>query len=70
MSIPLARISNLLGKHVVVMVGNVCLVLSSLAFFVFSNEQLGTWLAIVPYLVVFGVGRGVWVSYLHYFIID
>jgi hypothetical protein len=35
---------------------------AGLAFLLFSNETLGTWGMIVPYLIIYGIGRGTWVS--------
>ena len=27
---------------------------------VFTDEQLGTWSMIVPFLIIYGIGRGTW----------
>ena len=40
--------------------GGLCLAFAGFAFFISSNETLGTWALIIPYLVVYGVGRGTW----------
>jgi Na+/melibiose symporter-like transporter len=61
MSIPLATLANLFGKKIVILSGNLALVASSLVFFLMPNDEMGTWLVILPYCIVFGIGRGVWV---------
>lgn len=59
-AIPCAWVANSYGKPVVVVVGGVCLALTGLSLFMFSNETLGTWSFIVPLLMIYGVGRGTW----------
>ena len=44
----------------VMSLGGCCLAFAGFALFIFSNESLGTWGRIVPYLVIYGVGRGTW----------
>lgn len=63
-SMPMAELADKFGKPYVILLGNVCLMLTGLLFFVASNETMGTWMCIVPYLIVFGAARGVWVSTL------
>eukprot|EP01036_Dinobryon_divergens_P027747 gene27747-36569_t len=60
MSIPLATLANLFGKKIVILSGNLALVATSLVFFLMPNDEMGTWLVILPYCIVFGIGRGVW----------
>lgn len=60
MGIPSAWAANHFGKPIVMVVGGVCLSLTGFLFFVLTNKQLGTWALIVPYLVVYGMGRGTW----------
>lgn len=40
--------------------GGLCLAFAGFALFLFSDEALGTWRLIIPYLVVYGIGRGTW----------
>ena len=40
--------------------GGLCLAFAGFALFILSNEALGTWQLIIPYLVVYGIGRGTW----------
>ena len=61
MSIPLATLANMFGKKTVILSGNVCLVASSLVFFLMPNDVMGTWMVMLPYCIIFGIGRGVWV---------
>ena len=62
MAIPSAWAANKFGKPLVMTVGGLCLAYTGFAFFVFSNDTLGTWAAIIPLLIVYGIGRGTWVS--------
>jgi hypothetical protein len=41
-------------------IGGFCLAYAGFALFVSSDDSLGTWKMIVPYLIVYGVGRGTW----------
>jgi hypothetical protein len=41
-------------------IGGFCLAYAGFALFVSSDDSLGTWKMIVPYLVIYGVGRGTW----------
>lgn len=40
--------------------GGLCLAYAGFALFVSSDEDLGTWGMIVPYLIIYGIGRGTW----------
>jgi hypothetical protein len=62
-SMPLGRLANSSGKGFVILVGNLCLMGVGLGLYLFTDEELGTWGRIVPYLITFGVARGVWVGY-------
>eukprot|EP01034_Spumella_vulgaris_P021875 gene21875-27950_t len=59
-ALPLGRVANTAGKSFVILIGNLCMIATGLLLYVFSDEQLGTWTLIVPYLCIFGVARGVW----------
>uniref|UniRef100_A0A7S0ST91 Major facilitator superfamily (MFS) profile domain-containing protein n=1 Tax=Chromulina nebulosa TaxID=96789 RepID=A0A7S0ST91_9STRA len=59
-SLPAAQAANILGKSIVISIGGVALVMSSFVFFLFSNAELGTWFAILPLLILYGIGRGIW----------
>ncbi len=61
-SIPASYLSNLYGKLVVVIVGGFCFAAAGFAFFLTSDESLGTWSYIIPLVVIYGIGRGVWES--------
>ena len=50
------------GKTGLMIVGGVCLAAAGMCVLALSNRQLGTWLVIIPYLVMYGIGRGIWVS--------
>jgi hypothetical protein len=41
-------------------IGGFCLAYAGFALFVSSDDSLGTWKMIVPYLIVYGAGRGTW----------
>jgi hypothetical protein len=51
-----------IGKHVPMMLGNVCFFVVAISFLVGSEKQLGTWTAVVPIYMVYGIGRGIWES--------
>lgn len=65
MAMPSAYLANMFGKASVMTLGGLCLIFPGFVFFFFSDSQLGTWALIVPYLIIYGIGRGTWVSY-HY----
>ena len=60
MALPSAWAANKFGKPVVMSLGGLCLAFAGFIFFVLSDEQLGTWTLIVPFLAVYGMGRGTW----------
>jgi hypothetical protein len=60
MAIPSAWAANRFGKPIVMTVGGMCLSFTGLALYLFSDSQLGTWILIIPYLILYGVGRGTW----------
>ena len=60
MAIPSAWLANKLGKSFVMVVGGSCLAFSGFIFFVLSDKTLGTWGVIIPFLVIYGMGRGTW----------
>ena len=62
MAIPAAWLANKVGKPVVMSVGGLCIAFAGFAFFIVSNETLGTWGMIIPFLVIYGMGRGTWVG--------
>lgn len=62
MAIPAAWAANKFGKPLVMTLGGLCMSFAGFAFFIASNETLGTWGVIVPYLIIYGMGRGTWVS--------
>jgi Na+/melibiose symporter-like transporter len=67
---PLANLSKKFGKGPIMFLGNVCLVFSGLVFFLVPNSVMGTWIFIIPYLLIFGIGRGIWVRLIFYFRCD
>ena len=67
-SFPISKIANEYGKNIVMSFGCICLILVGLLFHIFSDDELGTWILIIPFLIIFGIGRGIWVSSMHLFI--
>ena len=61
-AMPASWASNAWGKTPVMVLGGLCLSAAGGMLFMFTDEELGTWGLIVPYLIVYGVGRGTWVS--------
>jgi MFS family permease len=59
-AIPSAFLANKLGKPIVMTIGGVCLSFAGFVFFFLSDTQLGTWALIIPYLIIYGFGRGTW----------
>ena len=41
-------------------IGGICLAYAGFALFLSSDDNLGTWGMIVPYLIIYGIGRGTW----------
>lgn len=66
-AIPAAWAANTFGKPTVMTLGGVCLGFAGFMFFFLSDAELGTWGVIVPYLIVYGVGRGTWVRLISHF---
>jgi hypothetical protein len=61
-AVPSARLANYHGKQVMMVGGGLMFCLNALLIFFTTNRTLGTWAMIVPYLVIVGIGRGIWVS--------
>lgn len=59
-ALPAAWAANRMGKPIVMTVGSVCLTFTGLAFYMWPDEKLGTLGVILPYLVIYGLGRGIW----------
>lgn len=59
-AIPAVWFANRYGKEYVIFIGSLCLLFSGFAFFIVSDESLGTWSNIIPFLIVYGIGRGIW----------
>ena len=60
-AVPAGWAAQRFGKPVMMTIGAVGLMATGLAFFFFSDDQLGTWGMIIPYLIIYGIGRGTWV---------
>ena len=65
-AIPAGILANKFGKSVLMVTGGICFALAGFTFLVISADDLGTWTYIVPYLIIFGIGRGTWVSIFVY----
>jgi hypothetical protein len=50
------------GKAVNMSLGAIGLACTGLIVLGMSNESLGTWGAIIPYMIIYGIGRGFRVS--------
>ena len=59
-AIPAAWAAEKFGKSIVMTVGGLGLVLAGLTFLFFDNDVIGTWPLIIPYLIIYGIGRGTW----------
>jgi len=59
-AVPASWAANTLGKPLVMCLGGACLAFAGFALLIVSDERLGTWGLIVPYLIVYGIGRGTW----------
>jgi len=60
-AVPAGWVAKHYGKSVLMTVGGLCFMLCGAAFLPGSlGNDLGTWELIVPYLIMFGVGRGTW----------
>lgn len=57
---PFARLSRYYGKDTIIFVGNICMLLIGLILLVVTDEQLEHWTFMIPYLLIAGMGRGVW----------
>jgi hypothetical protein len=60
MGLPAAYLANNFGKPVVMVFGGICIFASGFIFYFITDEQLGTWGYIIPYLIMYGIGRGTW----------
>eukprot|EP01038_Epipyxis_sp_PR26KG_P005980 gene5980-8236_t len=60
MALPAAWAANVFGKGIVMVGGGLCLAFAGFVFFFLSDAVLGTWIIIIPYLIIYGVGRGTW----------
>lgn len=59
-SIPSAGMTAKVGKVIMMTIGSACFLLSGLGIVLFSDESLAHWATIIPYLLIFGIGRGIW----------
>jgi hypothetical protein len=59
-AIPAAWAAEKYGKQVVMTCGGLGLVCAGLSFLFLDNDQIGTWPVIIPYLIIYGIGRGTW----------
>ncbi|KAJ1440918.1 hypothetical protein B484DRAFT_128854 [Ochromonadaceae sp. CCMP2298] len=59
-AIPAASAASRFGKQPLMVAGGLCLLLTGLLLYFVSDKELGTWELIVPYLIVYGTGRGTW----------
>lgn len=60
-AVPSSWVANTCGKPLVMSLGGACLAFAGFALLVVSDKRLGTWEMIIPYLIVYGIGRGTWV---------
>jgi hypothetical protein len=60
-TLPAARLANRFGKRVVLPIGAASIFALGISLFVASDARLGYWYIIFPILIVYGVGRGIWV---------
>jgi hypothetical protein len=63
-AIPASKLSTNYGKPIMMTGGGIALAAFGLTCFVFNTTILGTWEMILPLMIIFGVARGVWVSWL------
>mmetsp|Transcript_8037 Transcript_8037/g.13366 ORF Transcript_8037/g.13366 Transcript_8037/m.13366 type:complete len:460 (+) Transcript_8037:69-1448(+) len=59
-AIPSGWIANRYGKHVMMVTGGLCLMLTGMLLYFINDHDLGTWKLIIPYLIIYGTGRGTW----------
>lgn len=59
---PMSRLADRQGKSIVILMGNLFLLSCGLVVFFFSDATIGTFLFMIPFSIIFGLGRGVWVS--------
>lgn len=59
-AIPLASFVNKYGKYPVMILGAVSFGLCCSVVLYFGNDVIATWGVIIPFVVLYGVGRGVW----------
>ena len=59
-AIPASWAAEKFGKQVVMTVGGLGLLWAGVSFLFMDNERIGTWAVIIPYLIIYGIGRGTW----------
>jgi hypothetical protein len=62
MALPFTRISTNYGKEYVMVLGGLCFAWVGSVMYYVSDDTLGTWGWIIPFFIVFGMGRGAWES--------
>jgi MFS family permease len=60
MAFPTAAVASKYGKVLPMTIGAIGLGMAGLAVIIFSDETLGTWEFVMVYIVVYGIGRGVY----------
>lgn len=63
-AIPAAEVAVLRGKPTVMVFGGLCMAMVGMILFFAKDRVLSRWRVIIPYLLIYGMGRGVWVSNL------
>ena len=61
-SMPAAEIAARKGKPALMIFGGLCFAVLGMALYFVKDNALSRWRCIIPYLIVFGLGRGIWVS--------
>ena len=63
-AIPAGYVANRFGKSLLMIIGGICFAACGAAFLphTISEDELGNWRLIVPFLILFGIARGTWVS--------
>jgi hypothetical protein len=61
-ALPAAEMATRHGKHGMMIFGGLCMAMVGMVLYFVKDRALSRWRVIIPYLLIYGTGRGIWVS--------
>jgi hypothetical protein len=61
-ALPAAEVAKYRGKPVVMVFGAICMSMVGFVLYFVKDRSLERWRVMIPYMLIYGMGRGIWVS--------